>query len=250
MRKIIYILFILVLTGCSASRKLSRSAGNNVSSGKFTVKDILDRNITSGNFNISKSEILIKTNDLNEKFVAGIKYEYPGKYLITLRTNLGIELARIFITSDTILANERINRVLYYGKPSVLAYKYGIPFEIIPVILGDLVINEDNAGNLVECSGEKKNLEGVVAGRKILYNIDCRKKKISGSLVEGSGGRDTAYVRYSDFMLSGNLIVPSKIEISNGGSESMITLEIDKIEPWEGKIEFIPGNRYNRIELR
>jgi hypothetical protein len=241
---------ILTVSGCSASRKLSRKGGNGGDSGNVTVADVFSRNITSRNFNIPKCEVEIKTDELNEKFIAGIKYEYPGKYLITLRTNLGIELARIFITSDTILANDRINRVLYFGKPSVLAYKYGVPFEIIPLIFGDLVFSMDNPAIMVECSGEKSELADVIAGRRISYNIDCVRKKISGSVVEGSGMRDNANVQYSDFRNMSDMVVPSKIEISNNGSSNMITLQIDRIEQWEGSIEFIPGNRYNRIELR
>lgn len=249
MRKIIYILFILMISACSPSRKLSKSGGKSGDRGKVSVDDVLTRNITSHNFNIPKCDVSIKTDELNEKFIAGIKYEFPGKYLITLRTSLGIELARIFITSDTILANDRINRVVYYGKPSVLAYKYGVPFDIIPVIFGDLVFRE-NPDIMIECSQDKNELADIIAGRRISYDIDCGKKKVSGSVVEGSGGRENAVVTYSDYKQSGNLVVPSKIEISNNGSANMITLQIERIEAWEGSIEFIPGNRYDRIELR
>lgn len=250
MRKIAFILFIFVLAACSSTRKLSRSGTGPGSRKEFSVEDVLERNITAGNFSIPKCEIGIKTDEMDEKFLAAIKYEFPGKYLITLKTGLGIELARIFVTSDTILANDRINRVLYFGKPSVLAYKYGIPFDIIPVIFGDLVINNEIKKDKIPCTEDRNELDGVIEGRKISYDIDCRKMKISGLIAEGSGGRDNATVKYYDFIQSGNLVTPSRIEIANNGSANMITLRIDKIEKWEGKIDFIPGNRYKRIELR
>ena len=47
--------------------------------------------------------------------MATIKYELPDKYLISIRSKAGIEAARIFITKDTVLINDRIksNSILW-----------------------------------------------------------------------------------------------------------------------------------------
>lgn len=250
MRKIIYIVLMALLASCSGTRKMSRTAGKESGSAKAPIADVLSQNITTKGFNIPKCEIEINTGEFDESFVAGIRYEFPGKYLITVKTILGIELARIYMTADTVLANERIGRTLYYGKPAVLSYKYGIPFEMIPVLFGDMVLPDADYPVNALCTDGVGEVGTVIQGRKIVYQINCDNRKVQETVVEGGTAKDMANVKYSQFQKSGALNLPSEVQISGRNNEASITLKIAKIEPWEGKIEFIPGNRYQKVELK
>ena len=68
-----------------------------------------------------------------------LKFEYPDKYLISIKSRTGIEGARIYISEDTILFNDRINKKMYYGSSLYLKRKYGLTTNFLPLIFGDIV---------------------------------------------------------------------------------------------------------------
>ena len=103
------------------------------------MERIENQNLTKRNFFIQKAEIEILSEEENQKLIASIKFIYPDQYLISLKSKTGIEAARIFITDDTVLINDRINRKLYFGKPAQLKNKYGISPAVLPVVLGDFI---------------------------------------------------------------------------------------------------------------
>ena len=74
-----------------------------------------NQNITNNGFFIQKAEIEIVTGEGKEKYLASIKFEKPDKYLISVKSRTGIEGARIYISNDSILVNDRINKKLYSG---------------------------------------------------------------------------------------------------------------------------------------
>lgn len=253
MQKIINIILIFsLLTGCSASRKATRT--DNVVFGKndiITKEAVLGNNLTSGNFYIRKAEISIQSEGLDQKFVATIRFTLPGEYLISLRSRTGIEAARIYVTNDTILANDRINRILYYGKPDVLSVRYGIPYEILPVLFGDYITGMVGGNETEKCTDGNLIKNDFIKGLKLNYIIDCKRGKIIRAEREGGIGKLINEMEFSEFVKYGGIEVPSQIKITDSRSNSVIQIELDKIErPWDGTIEFIPGNSYDLIELR
>jgi hypothetical protein len=217
----------------------------------LSVREIVNNNITKKGFFIQKAEIEIISGTIQEKFIAAIKYNLPGVYLISLRIRTGIEIARIYISNDTILANDRINRRLYYGKPAYLGIKYGIPFSAFPAIFGDYVGDEKDSLKIFKCKDGKAVIENLIKGMKLVQSVDCRLAKISGTNWEGSFKTLNNDMIYEKFINSGNIVIPTVITMDNLKEKGSIKISIRKVEsPWDGIIEFIPGNRYELIELR
>ena len=118
MRKIVIILFLAIIAGgCYVNRKAANVV--TLSDGVAENETILERterqNITSRGFNIQKAEIEFNNQYGNQKFLASIKFEYPEKYLISLKSRTGIEGVRVFINKDSVFVNDRINKKLYIG---------------------------------------------------------------------------------------------------------------------------------------
>ena len=253
MQKIITtILIFSLLTGCSAARKAARTDTRIFGkSDVITKEEVLGNNLTSGSFYIRKAEISIQSDGEDQKFVATIRFTLPGEYLISLRSRTGIEAARIFVTKDTILANDRINRILYYGKPDVLSIRYGIPYEILPVLFGDYITGIVGGNEIEKCSDGNLVKNDFIKGLKLNYIIDCKRGKIIRAEREGAIGQPSNEMEFGEFVKYGGIEVPSQIKITDNRSKSVIQIELDKIErPWDGTIEFIPGNSYDLIELR
>jgi uncharacterized protein YceK len=249
---IIYITVLLLVSGCSGARKASRSAPSRAGdkAGSVSMKDVALQNLTTTGFFIPKAEVELSSDGDKMRFLASVRFDPEGKYLISLRTRSGIEAARIYIDKDTILGNDRINRVLYYGKPAILSRLYGIPFDVLPVVFGDMI--GDNVNDVTSrCNGGIFKSEQVIKGRRMSYRVDCGRRKIVSAENEGNLLTSESEIEFDDFIETDGITVPSRIRISHIRSATVITIKVDNIErPWSGSVELIPGGRYKKIELK
>jgi hypothetical protein len=182
--------------------------------------------------------------------LASIKFTKPDKYLISLKTRSGIEIVRAFITNDTVLVNDRINRKLYHGNGTAIKAKYGITESLIPVFLGDFFSKEETVDGQQKCVGGIYSGDYVISGIKLRYLIDCKINKIVSCYFEGSLREKDVDIKYSDFIKNDNFRTPGRIEIRDLNRGFGISLIIKKIDlNWQGNIDFVPGNKYELIEL-
>ena len=212
---------------------------------------IKEQNISKSSFFIQKAEIEVTGAEGVERFIANIKYKYPDNYSISIRSKTGIEVARIFISRDTILANDRINRKLYCASPQYLNIKYGVTLSVLPILFGDYIGDNISEKKIVECINGYRDLETSIKDLKIKYVIDCKKGKTIAAIGETSLNNGGVVLKYSDFFKSGIKLIPGRIEIRDFQPKTIITLRILKISyPWDGTMEFLPGNKYEIIKLR
>lgn len=254
MQKIKYYILLLLIFSISACSVLRKGGRANVhDEGIYVYPDSLSvNNLTRDNFYIQKAELSVNTDFGRQKLATTIKFNVPDKYLVSLKIWTGMEIARAYITSDTVLINDRLNRVTYYGKPEKLSAKFGVPFEILPVVLGDYVSGLSlNRTVRINCLNGSSDISSVVKGSKINYYIDCEKNKLIRAEREGNSGSVVNEIKYDNFITAGNKLTPSEIEIKDIKSGEVAGLKIDKIiKPWDGSVEFIPGTNYDLIELK
>lgn len=251
MRKITVLFLVVALfSGCSGIKKAAKTGKGNAFRGEVSLEEVRVQNLSNGNFNIQKAEIDFDSGNTGVSFIANIRHVVPDKYLISLRMRTGIEVGRIYIDRDTILANDRINKILYYGKSSVLSAKYGIPFDLIPALFGDFVGEPESMARLPECSEGRLNVNSYLKGVRLMYGIDCDSKKAISLKQEGYSGT-SGEINYGNFEKNGGKLSPSEITLNHKESGSILNIKFEKIETdWNGTIEFVPGNRYDRVELR
>jgi hypothetical protein len=247
LRKIVITFIVgIILSGCSVTR--NRVNTENVKILKGNILEITEnQNITNHGFFIQKAEIEILTPDGKEKFIATIKFEGRDKYLISIKSRTGIEGARIYITKDTILINDRINKKLYYGTAEYLRLKYGVAENLLPLIFGDLLLEEKCKNNSIKCVDDKIKVNCLVKGIYINYIIDCKTGKTS--MV--SFGEQGISLNYDKYFLLDSILVPRNIEFNSTMFNTLIKIKIVKVEaPWDGSVSFISGKGYELIELR
>lgn len=253
MQKIIIILILAAFSaGCSVTRNIN-IRDLEISKELYTgniLESIKNQNITNTNFFIQKAEIEVITQNGKEKFLGSVKFEHPDKYLISIKSRTGIEGARIYISEDTILFNDRINRKMYYGSSVYLKRKYGLTTNFLPLIFGDIVLEKNYRESKEICSADKINTDCLVQGIILNYGISCKKRKsISVSQLNSFAQRGIEF-KYDNFIKIGNIIIPTKVELNEAQYNIAIKIDIVKIElPWTGKIEFVPGRNYEIIEL-
>lgn len=246
MRKIDLIFILLfTVTGCSV---LKIEKHDNIQVSKdILIEDIVNQNITNESFFISKADVEIFGEEGKEKIICSIKYDYPETYLISIRNRTGIEAVRLYITNDSIRLNDRINRKFYYGSGNQLLEKYGFSKSMIPIILGDYVSDDLVRTDPESCIDGLIKKQDIINGSVIKYNIDCRISKIVST---STGSYNKINLKYSRFIRCNKKLIPGEIEIEGIGGMKKLIIRIEKLEcPWDGKIEFIPGARYEQMPL-
>ncbi|HEX2968061.1 MAG TPA: DUF4292 domain-containing protein [Bacteroidales bacterium] len=252
MRKIVYVyIMILLVSGCSGIKRTgkSRDEGRTGKSYEISSDEILLNNLNRQNFYIQKANIDFESADFSLSSVATIKFVQPDEYLISVKVLTGMEIARIYLNSDTVMMNDRINRKFYYGKPGVLGARFGIPFEIFPVIFGDF-ISSDVKKEELKCIDNVINIDTYIKGLKLQYNINCTNRKATSVKPVGYSGVPIQ-VSFMNFRNEKSVVFPQQISLTHNESGSKLNINIEKIElPWSGELGFVPGERYEKIELK
>lgn len=252
MQKIVSISILLfLLSGCTVFRSGKKSMPEATDENIFSTAEILNNNITAGDFNIQKAEIqYIDSSGSEIKFIANLKYKHGGLYLASIRTRSGIEAARVFITKDTLLLNDRINKRLYCGSSEYIERKYGITADALPLIIGDLIYNKKEEA-MVSCTEGQNKIIEKLGDSRITYTVDCKKKKAQEVAISREQIEKQIIIRYENFNLYEGRIYPRNIEIEESTRKSMIKIEIFRIEfnnPEE--LKFIPGNNYEKVIIK
>ncbi len=253
MRKIAVILILsTLLGGCSISKKLE----NTTSEYSFKhitdniLEDVKEKNITNLNFYIEKAEIEIITEKETKKYTGNIKFEKPDKYLISLKSRSGIEGARIYISNDSILVNDRINRKLYYANSFYLEKKYGLNLSCLPLIFGDIVLEKGYEENKGKCLENRFKIDCLVKGLRLSYDIDCNKRKIISVNEINNYVQQSVEFKYDSFLRVKDILIPKVMEFEENQHNIHIRIKIKKVEfLWNGSIKFIPGRGYELIKL-
>jgi hypothetical protein len=252
LQKVILLIAVSALvSGCKLSETGRKSTITNELSSEVNEDIVIRGNLTNQNFTIQKAEIEINNEGKKVNILANIRYQKEGEYLISMRSRNGIEGVRIFLTKDTLLANDRINRRLYYGSTGYLTQKYGISVPAIPIIFGDLIIEKKDSLVIIDCRDNRDKIERFIEDKKIVYIIDCKLAKIINAQYNSGNSENGIDMMFSNFYSSGKYNYPGTIKIKDFKGETVIKIEIKKIEMTEEEsLKFIPGNNYEKILLK
>jgi hypothetical protein len=247
--KPLILILLVLLTGCSAL-KSGKTNSENVSPRYLDLQKIIARNLSANDFYIKKAEVRIDIGNKKQTLLASVKYKETGSWLISLKSNIGIEVARVYITADTLLINYRLEKKLYYGKTNIIEKKYGIPFKAIPIIFGDFI--EENFIDIdsIRCAGAKNAMNIKFDKVNLEYFISCRDSKIVSSNLKNQENKVIQFA-YSKIRLSDSKKYPSRIKIIDNADKCIIEIRIRNI--YFGSIEslnFIPGRGYENILLK
>lgn len=247
--KLIFILTVtLLLAGCSLPRRTQTDIIGGT--GIQTIKQIGDKNLTSRNFFIQKADIRIITEERSNSLIASLKYNTEGVYLASIRAKSGLEILRVYLSGDTILANDRMHRRLYYGSASILKEKYGISLISLPVLLGDILIDKNMEKNEIICtSGDETTLIVKIPG-EVIQKIDCKAGKLKIAEIRENEEENLLKILYDDFVKTGDFVYPGNISIQdNVGSK--IIIQIKKVTfDFSDTIAFNAGAGYEKVLIK
>ena len=207
-------------------------------------------NISDEDFFITKGLIFLKSLKESQRFIFNVRHKAPDIYLISIRNNMGIEGGRIYVTKDTLLINDRVNRRVLYGKPEMIRKLTGMPLTFIDLLFGDISGKRTLDENKIESKEGKVIINQLINGFSGISEIDIKMNKIrKADWNTGPGSKEIKF-RYSDFDRGGKHF-PHKVQINSDMDSTEILIRIEKIE--FGLIEepgFIPGENYKHEEIK
>jgi hypothetical protein len=253
LRKVIIILFLPVfITGCSI---IGRSGKSLTKDNTITLSDNIwesakNQNLTNNSFFIQKAEVELLSQTGKEKYLASIKFEKPDKYLISVKSRTGIEGARIYISGDSMLVNDRINKKLYSGNTFYLRRKFGLSPGLLPLIFGDVIFDRKCMELNEKCKEDKIITECHVKGVILNYEIDCNKRKVVRVSQQDAFEKNLIKLTFEKYFRLGTNLIPKTIEFEDFQFNTVVKIKVVKVVlPWSGNIKFIPGKGFEIIEL-
>lgn len=242
----------MIAAGCSVTRSRNKtlSEANVITNSGNVLEDVKNQNVTKRSFYLQKAEIEVISKTINEKFIATIKFSFPDRYLISLKTRTGIEGARIYISNDSIIVNDRINKKLYFVNNFYLEKNFGITRGLLALVFGDIVTDSKSSYGNNECVNKRLKTEFNIKGVRIKYIVDCEKRKSISAIIANNYIQNSVEIDYGKFIITSGILIPGEIEVNDPDTNTKIKIKIIKIEsPWNGNFNFIPGNGYEIIEL-
>lgn len=245
------LLIFILLQGCSIFRKTGVKNFQKAE-GEIRAKDIVSNNLSNNSFYIQKASIAVTDGSISSRFLATLKFRYPDSLQISLKAKIGYEAVRIFMTKDTLIINDRINKKLRVGNPQDLRKKYGVDPDLIFVLLGDFIIDPEAESVNIKCHNGFADNRFVVGGRNLDYKIDCKLKKITGAQFEGEMKTGNLSIEFSGFYDVDGLIIPGVTLVSSDKSALTATIEVEKANRrYQGIIgPMKAGNNYDILRLR
>jgi len=254
LQKIIVIFLISVyISGCSVSRNKSiyKSNSNGIELDNVGLREASRMNLMSTSFFIQKAEIELIKEDKKQNLIASVKFNKPDSFLVSVRLNSGIEAVRVFLTKDTILINDRINKMFYYGSKNSIKDKLGIGNEYFILFFGEIVSVRKSDQVVTKCENGISAIDSFLDKNKFNYVIDCNKSRLISASVYMQNELNPIVFKYKNYEKFSNSSFPGSVTITGLNNFNIINIKFLKIQTqWEGHISFNPGSNYEQIEIK
>jgi hypothetical protein len=207
-------------------------------------------NVSDSSFFIEKADMILRFNDKTTRFIFSVKHEKPDRYLLSLKSSSGLEGARVYLTRDTLLINDRLNRKLLSGKAKDIERTLGIPYDFINLIFGDIITIYDTADIAIERSADKVVISQPLKSMTLTTIIDFDILKPESAVFLNSEKSEVITLKYSKHLKTDKRL-PGVVEVKDSVRNLTAKIRFYRIQiPWYGKIEFIPGKGYTKEEIR
>lgn len=254
MRKVVrpalVILLIILIAGCSVSRK-RRRAEPGIAAGTADYSSVAAMvtgyNITDAGFVIRRGKLELEGTSVEGSFGFSARINKDGDFVASVRGPLGIELVRLLAVGNEIAAIDRFNRTVYVGKKDEFLKKNGMPPDFVRILFGDMpemvgATFEAAAGNEVMVRIREKD-----TSREVSLCVD--EMKVCRQRVSSLGTGHELTMQFSDFRNAGGRKYASKIDMKEGKQKLHVTVKIDELVPgFDERIEFnLPPYRRSSI---
>lgn len=225
----LFSVIITMLAGCSATRKRGTTAEETANSGlgyNAVMARVRANNITENGFILKKGRIEIGGSLLDGSYSINARYNKKGDLSASVRGPLGIEIVRLISAEGNIYLIDRINRIIYKGKESEVIKRYGLPENVLALILGDM-ISSGTASYSMD-GRETMLIEEKDLNRDRILTICIKEEKVCGEVYRDILTGNVVKLEYRNFRNQDGKRYPSEIIMEQEG-KLKVGLRIDDI---------------------
>ena len=244
------IAIIFIISSCSTKREMS---GIKMMSANNIIKEVDENRFEFDNLEATMG-ISMKGDNIHS-LKGQLRMQNDSVIWISLSLKIGIEVARVMITDDTIKFVNRNTRT--YIDESLEIIKNALPVEASLQFFQDLLV-----GNLGNINNDDRYKVTIEDGRYRLGNdstelisnniwVTPNSFKISRYNIKENYGNNVIELRYGDFQEVGGKLMPSKINLELSFGEKM-SLEINYSDIKSGEKLNFPFNiskKYDKTYL-
>lgn len=265
MRQIQYLfLLILILTSCSTSKNSLRNTMIGGLSGTEYMEKVIEWTPSRQNLT-ARTRIELNTGTASPINVnANMRIRRGEIIRITVAPFLGIEVARIDITPEKVLAIDRMNKryvELGFGELSSL-----LNTELDFNILQSLILNEifipgreklsqsDAERFALSSYGDQAKLQ-VKGTKRIGYSFftSATDGRLEETVISLKGLPYSLHCRYTDFTMLGNDVFPQSVEMQSEGTDKKysLSMKLSRIgtdSDWDVRSEV--SSKYRKISIQ
>lgn len=265
MKQIQYLfLLILILTSCSTSKNSLRNTMIGGLSGTEYMEKVIEWTPSRQNLT-ARTRLELNTGSASPINVnANMRIRRGEIIRITVAPFLGIEVARIDITPEKVLAIDRMNKryvELGFGELSSLL-NTELDFNILQsLILNEIFIpgreklSQSDAERFVLSSyGDQAKLQ-VKGTKRIGYSFftSATDGRLEETVISLKGLPYSLHCRYADFTVLGNDVFPQYIEMQSEGTDKTysLSMKLSRIgtdSDWDAKSEV--SSKYRKISIQ
>ena len=251
--------FAFFITSCSTNKSTSSLR---TLSANHIIREVEDNRFEFDNID-TKFNVRLEGNNIGLK--GQLKMKNDSVIWISLSLKLGIEVARVMITEDSVKLINRTNKT--YFVESVDKFQERLPSEVTMQFLQDILVGNDILlykndkfkvtidDNNYKLESDKNTFWITPKTFKVkscqLSAVSYQLSAISYQLSAVNGQRSTVSVSYDNFQYVNGNLLPTKI-ILNANEDFDIKLEIDYSEVKVGERLEFPFNiskKFNKIKL-
>ncbi len=221
------------LAGCQTKKHVSKEQQANVElhEGRVRAKDILAVETQYQTFS-TKAKANLSLDGKNHDVTLNIRNEKGKKLWVSVTYIAGIEVARLFITPDSV---QMLNRVTseYLSKPFSFIHQYageGVDFNVLEAILLGNSVSLTLQDSQINKTGEEIVVSGY-SGKlnyQTIYSLLLKPKSLS---LQHTAQQQKLKINYTDYSLVQNRALPMRLSISSGSNGKAVNLNLEYQNP-------------------
>lgn len=229
---------MMIAASCGVSRRAAE-AGRKVGGepGFFMYGNISENNISGDGIFVRRGRVESYIGGERDRFTINVRITADGKWLVSVRSFAAIEVARIYADKSGVTILDRLGRTATVRNWSALGKEFGLSYEMLPLIIGDVPENRSLARRRIDCSSE---VPVDIPWGNLLLKADCGSQKAASMVVrEHSYGNEIRIESFNFKTLANGKSYPNNIEVTEkrGLFQMKITLE-DVESSWNGSVDF------------
>jgi len=225
------------MIGCSSSRKIknSGSLAGVEPANTYAYSDLIESGVSNDGFFIRKLRIVSEIDGNRDSYTANLRKSIDGQWLASIQL-LRVEVFRVYADRENVIILDRLGRSANIISWETVTTKYGVTFDQLPALLGDIPRLSRQAQKGINC----KELTRFQSGN-VKYEIlaDCSIPRAKEMIISSISTGRTINMRAEEYGLTDGKYYTSVISVREISGAIDLSLFIEDITiPWDGEIEF------------